>query len=336
LLQFRLFGKAEKTLYVIGNGFDIHHKMDTWYSSFGLFLQDERSELYDLLIQYLEMPELDREDEDTLWVTEWNEFERTLANLAFEDIIDENREHSASPASDDYHKDLGTIEVYVSETRDKLTDELFETFKDFINQVDYPRLNSSDKLKIKKEAKFFNFNYTDSLQEYYNIEDSKIKYIHNNAQSEDVLILGHGIDPASFVEDQPEMPSGLNDEEQQEWIDFQSDRFDISVEYGKTALREYYNKASKDTDTIIQENQLYFESLKNIKQVVIFGHSLASVDENYFFEIISKVDSNCKWFIFYRNESEIDSKINRMIELGLNKRKIHPFNVRWLTKKCKT
>ena len=333
LFRMKLYGKTSNTLLILGNGFDIHHKMDTWYSSFGLYLQEKRPELYYLLVKYLGMPELDKEDTDTLLVPEWNEFEKSLANLAFEEIIEEHMEHAANPSSDDYHKDLGAIEVYVSEIRDKLTDKLFEAFKDFIKQIEYPAINSSDKLRIKKKYKFFNFNYTYSLQKYYNIEESNIKYIHNHAHDENVLILGHGVDPKSFDEVSPKMPSGLNDQEKQEWIDSQSDNFEISVEFGKNALRQYYNKASKNTDLIIQENQTYFESLKDIKRVVIFGHSLSVVDEKYYHEIISKVNNNCKWFIFFRDETEVKNKINRLTEMGLDKVKIYPFHVRWFTKK---
>ena len=37
-------------LYIIGNGFDIYHGLSTRYQSFAFYLQDNASEIYDLLI----------------------------------------------------------------------------------------------------------------------------------------------------------------------------------------------------------------------------------------------------------------------------------------------
>lgn len=334
LFKIRMLGKSNRTLYIIGNGFDIHHGLDTWYSSFGLYLKDKHSSIYDNLVNYIGMPELDSEDEQTLYAQEWNEFEKSLANLYYEEIIDEHSEYAANPASDDYHKDLGAIEIYVSEIRDNLTIKLFEAFKEFINQVDYPNLYNSKSLRIKKKAHFFNFNYTKSLQKYYSIPDSSILYIHKQADSDDILVLGHGFVPDSFTPEEPKMPSGLTDEEEQEWIDHQSDMYDISVEFGKNALLKYFEQSYKDSNTIIKENEAYFNSLLTIERVVIFGHSLAPVDEKYIQKIHSRVSSKCKWFVFYRSNSEISEKRERMIEIGIDKREIYPFNVNWLTKKC--
>jgi len=39
-------------LYVIGNGFDVHHGLDTRYTSFGLYLKKNYRETYELLLDY--------------------------------------------------------------------------------------------------------------------------------------------------------------------------------------------------------------------------------------------------------------------------------------------
>lgn len=334
LFKFRMVGKSNRTLYIIGNGFDIHHGLDTWYSSFGLFLQDKYPLIYENLLKYIGMPDLDAENEQTLYSQEWNEFEKSLANLYYEEIIDEYDEYAANPASDDYHKDLSTIEIYVSEIRDKLTFELFKSFKDFIRQVEYPNLNECKKLNINKKAHFFNFNYTNTLQNYYSIPDSSILYIHKKAETDDVLVLGHGFEPESFTPEEPKMPSGLTEEERQEWIDQQDGMYDVSVEFGKIALLKYFEQSFKDSDSIIEENKWYFTTLGTVERVVIFGHSLSQVDEKYIQKIQSSVSADCMWFVFYRNDSEISGKIDRMVEIGIEKNKIYPFHVNWLSKKC--
>ena len=41
-----------KTLYIIGNGFDMYHGLDTKYQSFGFFLKKKHSRIYDYLTDY--------------------------------------------------------------------------------------------------------------------------------------------------------------------------------------------------------------------------------------------------------------------------------------------
>ncbi|EKG1107896.1 hypothetical protein O1O41_004383, partial [Escherichia coli] len=46
-------------LYVIGNGFDVHHGLDTRYTSFGLYLKNNYWETYELLLDYYGFADLD-------------------------------------------------------------------------------------------------------------------------------------------------------------------------------------------------------------------------------------------------------------------------------------
>jgi hypothetical protein len=47
-----------KTLYIIGNGFDIHHNLDTRYQSFANYLAENNSDVYDLLLNYYGLPDI--------------------------------------------------------------------------------------------------------------------------------------------------------------------------------------------------------------------------------------------------------------------------------------
>lgn len=335
LFKFRLRNTPDKILYIIGNGFDLHHGLDTWYSSFGLYLQKNQSSVYDNLVKYVCMPELDEDDPSTLNSTEWNELEKSLANLLFDEIIDEYSEYAANIGADDFSdRDWGTIEVYVSEIRDDLTDQLLAEFKEFIRQVEYPPITDSSALNIKKEANFFNFNYTLSLQKYYQVNDSKIFYVHGSVSDEDPLILGHGFNPDNFKPEELKPPAGATPEELERWEDEMSDSFDLSIELGKDALLQYFSKSYKKTKRIIEENEPFFESLKKCKRVLIFGHSLAPVDEEYFTKIKSSVHPKAKWFVSCRNDSEKSTKKQRLIDMGISGRKIYPFNVKVLKKYC--
>lgn len=60
-----------KKLYIIGNGFDIHHGLNTSYQAFAFFLQDNYSKIHDYLVEDYGLPYLDRDNEqdkrDPLW-----------------------------------------------------------------------------------------------------------------------------------------------------------------------------------------------------------------------------------------------------------------------------
>ena len=38
-----------KTLYIIGNGFDLHHNLPTQYSDFSKYIQEKNVELYNTI-----------------------------------------------------------------------------------------------------------------------------------------------------------------------------------------------------------------------------------------------------------------------------------------------
>ena len=57
-------------LYIIGNGFDLHHKIDSSYHDFKKWLQTHYREFYEEFI--------DVSDCNSNW---WNDFERNIGNL---------------------------------------------------------------------------------------------------------------------------------------------------------------------------------------------------------------------------------------------------------------
>lgn len=308
-----------KTLYIIGNGFDLHHKLDTWYSSFGLFLRDNHSSIYDYFINYFGLPELDEGDEESLKDPLWSEFEASLAGLDIDEVLSEHSEYAANPASDDSSDgDWDTIAVYVGQIRDELTVRMFELFKEFILSVPYPDKTELELLNIDKQALFFNFNYTKSLEYYYEIPKDQILYIHNKADSDDMLILGHEINPKEFERKDEQPPEDLNEEQLEEWRERQSDAFDFSLERGRDELIQYFTQSFKPTSQIIDRNQLFFDSLKSIEKVYVLGHSLANVDKKYFEKIISSINKNkAKWVISYYKSQEINERKQKLISFGL-------------------
>jgi len=307
------------TLYIIGNGFDLYHKLDTWYSSFGLFLKHNHSEIYDYFLEYFGFPELDEDDAESLKDPLWSEFEANLATLDIDQILSDHSDYAANPGSDDFSDgDWDTIAVYVAKIRDDLTIKMLGLFKEFILNIEFPDKSLVDILSINKNALFFNFNYSKTLEHYYQIPQKQILYIHNRAESEEMLVLGHGMNPQKFRKQDEQPPEGLTFEELDQWRERQADDFDFSIERGRDELIQYFTKSFKATDQIIQNNEGFFQSLKSINKIYVLGHSLAEVDKNYFEKIISSTKGNLvEWIVSYHNPGELEIKKQKLLDLGL-------------------
>lgn len=303
------------TLYIIGNGLDLYHGLNTSYKSFGFYLKEKHSEIYDYLIDYYGLPYL--EDPEISYY-EWNYFESALANLNYENVLEDNTDYLPNIASEDFRdRDLHGFEQVMQGIVDNLTTNLFKEFKNFIRQVEYPQKNYKDLLNLDLDSKFLTFNYTDTLEKYYNIKVANILYIHNKATSNDVLILGHGTNPDNFIIKEEQMPDNLSIEEQSEWRERMSDNYDYSFDSGRDTILGYFSKSFKYTEDLISQNNNFFNDLNSIKKVIVLGQSVAEVDQPYFRKIVQSLNNNeIVWTASYYGSA--DSIYNNLKAIGLN------------------
>lgn len=316
---------TNKTLYIIGNGFDLHHDLDTKYQSFGMFLKEKHSQIYDNLIEYYILPTLDPDDDDSYYDPLWSDFENALANLDFESILDDNTDSLPDIASDDFRdRDLHTYQQVMEQFVDDFTENLYKVFKEFILNVKFPDDISDKKLKVKTDAIFLNFNYTNTLEKYYDIKGSQILYIHNRAISGEILILGHGTDPNDFIPKAPTPPEGLSKEELYEWEQRIVEDYDYSYDSGKEELLTYFKKSHKSTKEIINSNYNFFSKLSGIENIFVIGHSLSNVDKSYFVKIVDSINNqNANWTVSYYNPKDIKDRKQKLIEFGLKEHQVN-------------
>lgn len=313
---------SNKTLYIIGNGFDLHHNLDTWYTSFGLFLKKHHEEIYEVFMEYYGFEDLDEDDEESLKDPMWWEFEASLAQIDGDLLLDNHTEYAADYSSDDYRdRDLYDIQIYIENIVNKATQGMCEAFEEFISKVKYPVLTKNDLANIDTSALFFTFNYTDTLERYYKVARKNIEYIHNKAGENKKLILGHGIDPKEFEKQEEKPPE--DPEEYEQWVEWMSDQFDYSIERGKDEVMQYFQKSFKPTQDVISQNTGFFNKLSQIETVFILGHSLSNVDLPYFREIAKHLSGDVEWFVSYYGDSEMEYKKEVIESLGVPKSKIH-------------
>jgi len=325
-----------RNLYIIGNGFDLYHGLDTKYQSFASFLKDSNWEVYDLAIEYYYLPDIAHQDdiEDDEY-NAWSKFEEALANLDYEQVLEDKSDSAANLYDPDFRdRDWNTYQIEMEMIVDKLTNDLKSIFKEFILKINYPNYeNIQDKIiNIEKNSLFLNFNYTITLEKYYNISNDKICYIHNKANDDDGndLILGHGISPEVFKPTEIKPPDNLTDEELELWREEMSNQYDLSYDMAKEEILSYYKKSFKNTDEIINNKKHFFKQLTNIDTVYVLGHSISEVDLKYFIKIKKSIKKNAIWNISYHSEKEKDKHFETLVKIGVERTKINQIKIKEL------
>lgn len=313
-----------KTLYVIGNGFDIHHKLDTRYQSFANYLAENDSEVYELLLNYYGLPDITNPELTDEEYALWSRFEQALADLDYLSVLDDNSDLIVRPGAEDFRdRDWHSYQIEMEEIIKDLTTTLISDFNKFILEVKYESISDDVLIDLEDDSHFLNFNYTKTLQESYGIPEERITYIHNRADIDNcTLILGHGTDPANFDEKEEEPPQGLSEEELYEWREQKADEYDYSYESAKQEILSYYTKAFKNTASIIENNIVFFTNLTEVEKVIVLGHSISEVDLKYFEVLKAKLNENVIWNISYYSELEKQVHKETLLQLGINNNNI--------------
>lgn len=286
-----------RQLFIIGNGFDIHHGFKTKYSHFLSYLKINNPELLQKIDNYF----FTGAGDDF-----WNEFEANLANFDFEAVVDELSNYLCAPGDMESEADRSAFTIESSRFVDSITTELRLAFCDFISIATNQSVCPSVLLPLPKDALYINFNYSYTLEKQYSIPPENITYIHGQLSNPESIILGHGADPSQYSKSLEEPPAGLSPEDLEHWYQDMSDNYDMDYENGVDELRSYFFESFKDTSKVIEHNSNFFNSLNNIREIYIFGHSMSEIDLPYFIEVKNKLTAPCFWCISYLKTEKMD------------------------------
>lgn len=140
---------TNKTLYIIGNGFDLHHGLPTQYSRFKDYLEQVDREVYDWVESYIAI------DDD------WAELELSLADLDTANIVTDLEcflvPYSAEDWSDAGHHDF---QFEVERVATGLSGGLQQHFADWIRSIAMPERNQVSQLltSLDRDAAYLTFN----------------------------------------------------------------------------------------------------------------------------------------------------------------------------------
>ena len=284
----------KEALYIIGNGFDIHHGIKSRYSDFGDYLRGVDNSLCSLITKYIPIGE------------DWSDLEQALADTDSEQIKDYALQflepYDADDWSDAYHHDY---QYEIDQIIEGLSKNLKTRFTQWVAQLYIPKRTEVEKLiiGIDKNAKFLSFNYTSTLSMIYGVPKDNIFFIHGKAGDlNQEIVLGHAWKPSISPKD-----------------NFPDDDVDPRVYEGNEIINSYFKSTFKDVESIIATNKQFFANIHTVTNIYVLGHSLSTVDLDYFREIIKNIDiDKVRWKISFYKNNELDRHRATINELGIN------------------
>lgn len=269
VLSRELRGHEPKTLYIIGNGFDLFHDLKTSYWDFHEWLVNHN--YADDFVATMERLFPTLKDGELLL---WKDFEMALGKYVPKQVHD-----AFSQGVDNGLFDIDVQESATNRIRPQL-ERIPDLLRSWIKSIP---INVNKQLCLSEKSIFLSFNYTLLLERVYNIPSEQIIHIHNCLEDSSLLITGH------------------REDRQEDNTDYGN----INIEESLRLISQEMYKLRKPVEDIIAHHQAFFDSLNGINHVVVFGQSLSEIDLLYFYKILYNVQDNTKWyFIVYDNTAK--------------------------------
>ncbi len=307
-------------LFIIGNGFDIGHGLATKYSDFRRYLKVNHPEFLENFEKHYYLYSTSKESRNQLML--WNKFEENLPKID-QNIIKQEADQieknlaDDDPTNDDFlYSDLSNEYSYI----DKLPEYLAE-WLNTISLENVPRRTSL--IKEDSNDLYVNFNYTYVLEEVYNIPDDRIIHIHGVLNNyTDGPIIGHGDFNKIYTTQKRRRIAELYLHEKEQNI--------------YKAFEHYYKHTYKDIKKFLPK----LDKIKGetINEIIVIGHSVASVDSPYFSYIDELTGGRAKWNVYYLNDEEKKVIKQNLSKVGISKvilkNIIHFYDLKYETVGC--
>ncbi|WP_074554515.1 bacteriophage abortive infection AbiH family protein [Bacillus cereus] len=293
-------------LFILGNGFDIQHKLPTKYQHFHQYLLEIYPEARKLRptfgVSIHETPnggiDVDnneavafiREAISQVEGDDWCNVESTLAHLPFEEYL--------SDLEDCFDLD-DDKELYRNVYRNEDTSDAFyrvmlkfhKFLVDWVKSIDISDTIPNEKFKAlidNEDDYFLTFNYTCVLEDIYDVYEDNICHIHGAEYSCDSEILfGHG---------------NVRDEYESSHI-------------GATeSLEKIHRLLKKDTNSALYSAELFFNELSSVQEIYSMGFSFSEVDLIYIERICDVCNTEkCTWYLSDFKYDETEEEYKRKI-----------------------
>nr|WP_316628683.1 bacteriophage abortive infection AbiH family protein [uncultured Brevundimonas sp.] len=169
--QASLFDDApinhSRCLYIVGNGFDLHHRIPSSYSHFGAYVRATDARLADIAEDFLPAP---------VGETLWSRLEENLAWLDTDQIVDQASIFLNSPGADDWSDaDNHAYQYEVEQIATALSSRLKASFHAWLRTLPIPSVGSwtGPRLRLYTTARYLSFNYTSTLTRLYDVPEDR-------------------------------------------------------------------------------------------------------------------------------------------------------------------
>lgn len=290
-----------KSLYIIGNGFDLHHDIPCGFPSFMEWVK-----VHDAGLFY----KLNKVYNNDAWKENWwSDFENSLAQLDISYYAN-NRGNMYDP---EYIKD-GSIDEKNEYASNKVAEE-FAVIEDSLRTdlqkwlvEKYAECNNDKRIQIQRENSIFlSFNYTKTLEEIYGVDPKQIYHIHGLIDDKNSLIFGHGL---GLVE--------LNDilERQKTRVlgEVRNKKFNLITrlqmvtprhkELATISALESIYSLKKDIEGCIENNIQFFDDILDVQGIYVYGFSFSPIDMPYLEKIVSRTSPETHWVISWYSQED--------------------------------
>lgn len=288
-------------LFIIGNGFDIAHGLDTLYKDFRKFLKGIAGDNW---INY-SMPSslMDKDGEiiphkeatagsllnliknTTEYVKDWSDLEEATGKFDYDEYfwlteLDPDDDDGYSKYYTNIKETASGLKVCIPYIKD--------LFTEWIEQIDVFKAKTKNSfIKLyNKDDLFLNFNYTSTLEDVYNINKNNICHIHGRLG--ETLYFGHGEDEFIYNEMNFSYPEVFDD------------------------VESVFKDLRKRTDECLNKHSDFFIKIKeaNITDIYFYGFGFSDVDKIYLKKLSNLIDINNVSFHLteYDNKMHNDEK----------------------------
>lgn len=280
-----------KTLYILGNGFDLAHGLKTSLCCFKCYLEhkdDVSRKFVQALEKYVPVNET------------WSNFEEALGKLDFEEIKNDAMSYAIPVSDDNFRDNSWDAPRLEAEKEVNFAYEISSYVREWISSVTFDDCSPKSEFDFFNDAIFLSFNYTNTLEKLYGIPNSEITYIHGDCSKKDVLVCGH--DNEALLKEMSVRESDFSYYEQEL----------------EDVRQGYFRRTWKNPQENIQKHNDFFAKLNSIEKIVILGHSFEnSIDDCYFDCIKKLVKQNCKWIISHHTCSDCKNNEQFVRRLGI-------------------
>ena len=282
-----------KYLCVIGNGFDLHHDLETAYSDFYEYLMKHgKSDFAIQLESYFQAERIDKDGNRRLLL--WSDLEGAIGDYDIDHIYHESSDW-VDIDLDHYMRTAAQKEDSPDTFLAPLLEALPTMMEEWIASVGLEGVEAD--VDLPMTSKFLTFNYTRTLETVYHIHEDFVLHIHGVVGGASELVVGH---------------RGKCDE---------SDAFDenapVYEEDSKLNIIRIMKAHRKPTEEIIAMNADFFNSLQDVCDVYVYGHSYSMVDKDYFEEIRNKVGEETRWHLGCHDEDGKNAAEAMMNAIGV-------------------